>query len=77
MQVQSVIKAVVEEVDDALQLLHSQVYFRLRAVFLIQSDNNNANIHTYLLTFVSLHCVVAEGDHRQCCIVGWRARQFP
>ncbi len=34
-QIQSVIRAVLEEVDDALQLLHSQVYFRLYAVFFV------------------------------------------
>ena len=36
-QFQSVIKAVVEEVDDALQLLHSQVYLSLYTVFVMQS----------------------------------------
>lgn len=37
MQVQSAIKTVLEEVEDALQLLHSQVHFRLHVTFLIQS----------------------------------------
>lgn len=27
--------------------------------------------------FICTHCVAAEADYRQCCIVGWRAWQFP
>lgn len=73
MQVHSVVKAVVKEVDDALQLLRSQVCVTSRTVFAVCAPSLDEHALLDLHNKHSFHCVAAEVNDCQCCVMGCRA----